>query len=79
MTTYNGYRNWTVWNVNLWVNNDEPVYKKAFQYCHKQGKDQAGLLAALVRDSYGKTTPDGAQLRHMAQADWDELAESFKD
>lgn len=76
---YNGFRNWTVWNVNLWANNDIELYDKAYSYCHIQGKDQAGLLAALVHDIYGKTTPDNAQLRFMTQQDWNDLAESFKD
>ncbi len=26
-TTYNGFENWETWNVNLWLNNDEVMYK----------------------------------------------------
>ena len=26
---YNGYKNWTHWNVSLWINNDEGLYLHA--------------------------------------------------
>jgi len=29
MTTYNGHRNWNHWNVSLWLNNDEGLYRLA--------------------------------------------------
>lgn len=76
---YQGHRNWTVWNVNLWVSNDEYLYDRAMEVCGKQGKDQAGLLASLMKELLGKTTPDNAQLRFMDSQDWKELAESLKE
>jgi hypothetical protein len=29
MATYNGHRNWNHWNVSLWLNNDEGLYRLA--------------------------------------------------
>ena len=26
---YNGHKNWTHWNVSLWINNDEGLYLHA--------------------------------------------------
>lgn len=29
MKTYNGHKNWNHWNVSLWINNDEELYRMA--------------------------------------------------
>ena len=29
MTRYNGHKNWNHWNVSLWINNDEGLYRMA--------------------------------------------------
>jgi hypothetical protein len=29
MAKYNGHKNWNHWNVSLWVNNDEGLYRMA--------------------------------------------------
>lgn len=26
---YNGHKNWNHWNVSLWINNDESIYRMA--------------------------------------------------
>ena len=28
---YTGYKNWTHWNVSLWINNDEGLYLHALE------------------------------------------------
>ena len=29
MPAYNGHKNWNHWNVSLWINNDEMLYRRA--------------------------------------------------
>jgi len=30
-TTYNGWKNYPTWCVNLWLSNDEPLYREALE------------------------------------------------
>lgn len=29
---YNGHRNWNHWNVNLWLNNSEPLWREMIHF-----------------------------------------------
>lgn len=68
MTGYNGHRSWNAWNVSLWINNTEPIYRIAMEYCQEgmrkyDNKDMAIEHASrkLFRDYLaGCRTPDGA-------------------
>lgn len=58
MDTYNGWANWETWNIALWINNDECIYR------HAQQNKNLGYKkwAARWRDEFGEfETPDGAQ------------------
>ena len=57
MPKYNGHKNWNHWNVSLWINNDEGLYRLALSYVNRFPRDQAArLMLAELPD----TTPDGA-------------------
>jgi hypothetical protein len=62
MSKYNGFKNWNHWNVSLWINNDEQLYKLAKQYRkrHKNASVAAECLRVLFDDLGMKKTPDGA-------------------
>lgn len=71
ITEYNGHKNWTQWNVSLWINNDPSLYALAVQAVqHTRTLDKAA--EALYSDLMvlnRKHTPDGAafsksNLRH---------------
>lgn len=58
MKTYNGYRSWNCWNVNLWLTNDESTYGFALGVLKDMGLQNAtDYLALALR---GQKTPDGA-------------------
>ena len=54
-TTYNGWKNYETWNVSLWVQNDESMYKLA-RNCGKSWSILADLLSSVNPE-----TPDGVR------------------
>ncbi len=58
MATYNGHKNWNHWNVSLWINNDEGLYRLAKGCIERGGSKDKG--AALFLGHAPTNTPDGA-------------------
>lgn len=60
---YNGHKNWNHWNVSLWLNNDERLYRLMLGclkgYAGKKTQCANGMLLEL-RDRGITKTPDGA-------------------
>ena len=59
MATYNGHRSWNAWNVSLWINNDESLYRHCRELVRRYGRKRAAL--EFTRDFDGVRTPDGAK------------------
>ena len=66
--TYNGYSNFSTWNVSLWLQNDEGLYHMAQEF------DSYEDLAESLKDCGSFTTPDGVSWTHP-ELDTDELDE----
>lgn len=62
MATCNGYRNWNHWNVALWINNDETLYRMAQQFIRRAltRSDAAYQMAQELKELGIEKTPDGA-------------------
>ena len=62
MTAYNGHKNWNHWNVALWINNDESLYRLAKDCVaeHKGRAAQAAAMRAILHEDGATRTPDGA-------------------
>ena len=61
MSKFNGYKNWNQWNVSLWINNDEYLYKEASFLVNHYGKHiAASELLSQLQCCGNHKTPDGA-------------------
>ena len=56
---HNGYTSWNAWNVSLWINNDESLYRFAYDLVKQYGRCRAAKMLASELD--GQKTPDGAK------------------
>lgn len=56
---HNGHRSWNAWNVSLWINNDEGLYRHARELVLRYGYDAASRK--LAHELKGETTPDGGR------------------
>lgn len=58
----NGHKNWVHWNVSLWLNSDESMYRRARTLCRVHGKAIAAKrLLSEFQDMGIDATPDGAK------------------
>ena len=61
MSKYNGHKNWNHWNVSLWINNDEGLYRMALDMCRRYKREEAGRRMLENLAGWNIThTPDGA-------------------
>src|SRR4051812_21675056 len=90
--TYNGWKNYPTWAVNLWLSNDEGLYLTATEMAQdalrEAGEDDPGdalpILAANLKDWVEELLPDlgasfAADLMGWAveHVDWREIAASW--
>lgn len=67
MAEYNGHKNWTHWNVALWIGNDEGLYALALA-CLKRAKSRTSAARRFTREVGTMKTPDGARWSIVAVA-----------
>ena len=62
MATYNGHKNWNHWNVSLWINNDETMWKEAVHFVRYAPNRirAAEMMLTWLLEYRGPKTPDGA-------------------
>ena len=68
---YNGWNDWTTWNVALWINNDECYYNIA-----KDCNDYIDFLFEMQAMCGFYSTPDGAD---YGEANLEEMNELIKE
>ena len=59
MAKYNGHKNYNAWNVSLWLNNVEELYRAMKYYTeqHHNRKDAATKLFDMLRCQQGTNKP----------------------
>ena len=68
---YNGWTDWTTWNVALWIRNEESIYNIA-----KDCNDYIDFLFEMQAMCGFYSTPDGAD---YGEANLDEMNELIKE
>jgi hypothetical protein len=78
--TYEGWYNWETWNVMLWMNNEEPMYKAyiAFSDAVNQQVTPDGA-EMFVRELMPDGTPDFDDAGEYDVVDWDEIADGMNE
>ena len=80
---YNGWKNYETWNVTLWIDNDEGMYRFVRdgleELLERNGNDWTNIsvteLKELVRDAFGSNkTPDGVSLFDL-NIEWSEVSD----
>lgn len=65
---YNGHSSWTLWNVSLWVGNDEGLYnlaRESITYTRNR-QDAAARMLDYLNSCGIEKTPDGARYSKRA-------------
>jgi len=79
---YNGWKNYETWNVALWIDNEEPMYRAKQAHLAK-GKFTAASVEKFVKGQMPKGTPDFKGERGGKKAygkvDWKEVADNFNE
>ena len=77
--TYNGWKNRQTWNVALWINNDEGLYRAAVEYVNSHD-NRRKLYADFIRSmgmEYNRTPDNIAWLG--SRLDYAELNAMMRD
>lgn len=79
---YNGWANWQTWNVSLWLNNDEGLYRSALEYLRPTTtgyRVTARDFEMFMRDLLPDGTPDMDSRHEYDGVDWQEILDGFQE
>ena len=73
-----GWKNWETWNVNLWIDNEEPLYRAKVAWLQRQ-RPTAETVKAFTLDILPDGTPDFDDIREYERVDWSEIADHWQE
>jgi hypothetical protein len=74
--TYNGWTNWETWQINLGLDNEEPLYRDKVRFI-RAGKLDDASVEEFCREYFPNGTPD-MDPGDMGKVNWEEIGESFR-
>lgn len=81
--TYNGWTNWETWQINLWLDNEEPLYREKVRFLRAATHFDAPYVRAFVEGVFPDGTPDmqgdekESVAEQMGKVNWAEIAAHF--
>jgi hypothetical protein len=75
---YNGHTNWATWNVMLWLDNDEGLYKE-YRRLAARRRFSADSAEEFVKEWMPSGTPDFDSPAEFSNVDWDSIAENMNE
>ncbi|WP_157649831.1 hypothetical protein [Burkholderia ubonensis] len=67
LNRYNGHKNWTHWNVSLYLNNEYNLYQLCLEALKQNRNNPVRAARGLIAGGWLPTrTPDGAKYSHAA-------------
>jgi len=76
--SYNGWPNYETWNVMLWLDNDEPMYR-FYRGEVKRMKVLAANAKEIALQAFSvRATPDGVDL-HSSKIRWGAIARAMRE
>lgn len=77
--SYNGWTNWSTWNVELWLDNDEGLYREKQRFIRLSYREIDGdAVRQYCIEVFPTGTPDMQGQIEMGSVDWDQLAEHWE-
>lgn len=75
----NGWTNWATWNVPLWIDNEEGLYRNKLSLLAQASKPiEAGDVRFFVNAFMHNTTPD-FKPGDINDVNWDEIADHWEE
>jgi hypothetical protein len=76
---YNGWTNWATWNVALWFDNDESLYRTRRRFVADADTVDGWTVEDFVRGLLPDGTPDMDGPGDYDKVDWDQIAKDWLD
>jgi len=77
--SYNGWTNWETWNMALWADNEEKIYKDRVAMQKKIKSWDKNSIKKWFMKFYPKGSPDMDSPSELNKVNWQELADKFND
>jgi hypothetical protein len=77
----NGWANWETWNVLIWLDNDENLYKikQSFIRRNEHKQNFESIVKSFLIDMFPNGTPDMKSVEEMKTVNYQEISETWQE